>query len=244
VKASSHLAATCERRASVVMLRRGHVFCVPLINKSASLSCQVQHDAGTETRCIGTIVYDTCSGTGLATASRRGSALTVLPIRGSANFPAGAGQNELIPPHPENELALPSGFDTLEGNRGDSGCNESCRSPESIGFKLAARTSAGSFVSPSAARVGSTGVVGLETLGLELPISSFREAELAAALRVQRPTPSMAFKKCVEPTLSDRVIASRVGANCCSSFNSCIPSCIRSPRSATTDGFSLQGCLG
>jgi hypothetical protein len=161
-----------------------------------------------------------CSGTGLATTSERESALTVLPIRGSANFPLGAGHNELIPAHPENGLALPSGFDAL-GGRGDRGCNESCRSPDSIGF--AGGTSDGSFVSPFP-RDGSTGVVGLETLGLELPISSFREAELAAALRVQRPTPSIAFRKCVEPTLSDRVMASRVGANCCSSFNSCIPS--------------------
>lgn len=56
-------------------------------------------------------------------------------------------------------------------------------------------------------------------------------------------TPATALKKFVDPALMVRDIASRVGASCCSSFSSWIPSESRSPMSATTDGFSLQGCL-
>jgi len=61
---------------------------------------------------------------------------------------------------------------------------------------------------------------------------------------VHRPrTPSTAFKKLVEPDAKVRTTASRAGANCWSSFRSWIPSDKRRPRSATTEGFSVQGCL-
>ena len=56
-------------------------------------------------------------------------------------------------------------------------------------------------------------------------------------------TPATALKKFVEPAASVREIASRVGASCCSSLRSWMPSESRSPMSATTEGFSLQGCL-
>jgi hypothetical protein len=61
--------------------------------------------------------------------------------------------------------------------------------------------------------ISTGGVLGLET-GLEPFRSSFNEAELALASRAQRPTPSIALRKFVEPTLNDRVMASRVGASC------------------------------
>ena len=60
----------------------------------------------------------------------------------------------------------------------------------------------------------------------------------------QRPrSPSIALITFVEPAVNVRDIASRVGASCCSSFSSCIPSDSRSPTSDKTEGFSLHGCL-
>lgn len=56
-------------------------------------------------------------------------------------------------------------------------------------------------------------------------------------------TPSTALKKLADPAATVRATASRAGANCCSSFSSWIPSCKRRPISATTDTFSLHGCL-
>ena len=56
-------------------------------------------------------------------------------------------------------------------------------------------------------------------------------------------TPATALKKLVEPAASVREIASRVGASCWSSLSSWMPSERRRPMSATTEGFSLHGCL-
>jgi len=58
-------------------------------------------------------------------------------------------------------------------------------------------------------------------------------------------TPSTALKNPPAPAVNVLEIASLVGVtNCCSSFNSCIPSESRSPISATTEGFSLHGWRG
>ena len=56
-------------------------------------------------------------------------------------------------------------------------------------------------------------------------------------------TPSTALKKFVEPAVIVREIASRVGASCCSSLSSWMPSERRSVMSAIALGFPLHGCL-
>jgi hypothetical protein len=56
-------------------------------------------------------------------------------------------------------------------------------------------------------------------------------------------TPSTALKKFVEPTEKTLVIASRVGASCCSRLRSVRPSWRRRPMSDTMLGRSSQGCL-
>ena len=68
-------------------------------------------------------------------------------------------------------------------------------------------------------------------------------SELALRCIQRSRTPATALKKLVEPAASVREIASRVGASCCSSLRSWMPSERRSPMSETTDGFSLHGCL-
>ena len=71
------------------------------------------------------------------------------------------------------------------------------------------------------------------------------ETELDDADRfISRPfTPSTALKKLAEPVVIVREIASRVGASCCSSLSSWMPSERRSVISAIALGFSLHGCL-
>lgn len=86
----------------------------------------------------------------------------------------------------------------------------------------------------------STGVLDtLETLAL---LGIFTDVELGVLCHLPR-TPSTALKKPVEPAVMVRVMASRVGASCWSSFRSLTPSDRRRPMSDTTVGFSLQGCL-
>lgn len=90
--------------------------------------------------------------------------------------------------------------------------------------------------------VTATGVLDIELDAEAASLTMLTEVELG--LRCQRPrTPSTALKKPVDPAVSVREIASRVGANCCSNLSSWIPSASRRLISATTDGFSLQGCL-
>lgn len=69
------------------------------------------------------------------------------------------------------------------------------------------------------------------------------DVELGVRCIQRSRTPATALKKFVDPAFKVRDIASRVGASCCSSLSSWIPSERRSPMSETTEGFSLQGCL-
>lgn len=70
------------------------------------------------------------------------------------------------------------------------------------------------------------------------------EDEVLICLCVHLPrTPSTALKKFVDPVANVRATASRAGASCCSILSSWIPSCKRRPMSATTEGFSVHGCL-
>ena len=99
----------------------------------------------------------------------------------------------------------------FDSSREDIGCKENERRPEDNGpgriFEAGLRSGPEPVTSLGA-------VIGVDGLGLLVPMSSLREAELAAALRVQRLTPSTAFNKLVDPRLKDRVMTSRVGANC------------------------------
>lgn len=78
---------------------------------------------------------------------------------------------------------------------------------------------------------------------LVLDVLDALEVELGFRCIQRSRTPSTALKKFVDPAVKVREIASRVGASCWSSLRSEIPSDIRSPKSATTEGFSLQGWL-
>ena len=69
------------------------------------------------------------------------------------------------------------------------------------------------------------------------------DAELALRCSHRPLTPSTALKNPVDPAVSVLEIASRVGASCCSSLSSWIPSDNLRLISATTEGRSLQGCL-
>ena len=89
--------------------------------------------------------------------------------------------------------------------------------------------------------VTATGVLDILDTKSDVEFSSM---ELKLGVRCQRPrTPSTAFRKPVEPAVNVREMASRVGASCCSNLSSWMPSASRRPISATTDGFSLHGCL-
>jgi hypothetical protein len=162
-------------------------------------------------------------GAGVATTSDTGNVLAAGEARGKDNVAVLAVKNEPRPPH--TELAADVGFFSIgesskEGS-GEDGRNESCRNWDGGG--LAEELAGNSFISASPLLISMGGVPGLD-MGLPPFRSSFREAELALALRVQRLTPSIAFRKFVEPTLSDRVIASRVGASCWSNLKSWRPS--------------------
>ena len=90
-------------------------------------------------------------------------------------------------------------------------------------------------------------VVGASLGGSAASVASVdgeRAVELGCRAAAQRPrTPSTALNRFAEPVLSAFVIASRVGASCCSSCNSRMPSCNRRPMSETAVTFVGHGCL-